>query len=212
MPEMKEYAFTCAQCGKKQMVSVPESINAQSDAAEKQRLMDGTLFEFTCSCGHRQKIDFPVLYHDPDKKVMMYHVRPEAVAQTEGMFHALRSNPGFAAIGYRCRIVIDQEALREKALLFDLGLDDRIMEIIKLTFRLYMRRKYPDKHASGVSFFMAGGKQRLRLNDTFIESEIEPGLYDQLLAQYAGQLETQERDSLMIGFDWAVLFLGYDKA
>ena len=44
MPEMKKYSFTCPHCGKANLISLPESINAQADPAEKQRLLEGSLF------------------------------------------------------------------------------------------------------------------------------------------------------------------------
>lgn len=201
----------CPQCGRTFEAAAPESINTGVHPREAKGLMEGTLFTAQCSCGAQVAIDFPVLYHDPARKLMVYYVRPEEVARTEALFASLRKDQGFAASGYALRVVTGQEMLREKAMIFSAGMDDRVMEVIKLTYILYMRRKFPKEHIVGALFVQEGEKYLLQaVGTTPVESEISREFYDQLHAQYAPRLQTE--DSARVDFDWAVHFLGYDKA
>ena len=211
MSEYRKMAAVCPQCGKECAVQAPESVNMSVNPEDGQRLLDGTLFEAACACGAKFSVDFPLLYHDPEKKIMLYYVKPEEVARTEALFSALRMNPDFAGKHYALRVVTDQETLREKAMIFAAGMDDRVMEIIKLTYILYMRRKYPKEHIIGALFEQAGEKYMLQtVGSVPVESEITREFYEQLRVQYAPRLEKE--DSARVDFDWAVRFLGYDKA
>lgn len=211
MSDNRKINAVCPQCGKQFEAAVPESVNASVNPEDKQKLLDGTLFEAVCPCGAKMNIDAPVLYHDPAKKVMIYYVKPEEVVRTEAMFAALKKDPGFAAAGYALRVVTDPETLREKAMISEAGMDDRVMEIIKLTYILYMRRKYPKERIVGALFVSERGKYMLQaVGSVPVESEISREFYDQLHAQYAPSLAKE--DSARVDFDWAVHFLGYDKA
>jgi len=211
MSDYRKITAICPQCGKEIGVSAPESINMSVNPQDGQKLIDGTLFEAACSCGAKISIDFPVLYHDPEKRIMIYYVKPEAVARTEAMFSALRMNPDFGQKGYQLRVATDQETLREKAMIFSAGMDDRVMEVIKLTYILYMRRKYPKERIIGALFVSEGEKYMLQtVGSVPVESEISREFYDQLHAQYAPRLANES--SARVDFDWAVHFLGYDKA
>lgn len=46
--------------------------------------------------------------------------------------------------GYRKRIVTNQNALREKAIIFENELDDRVVELIKLLYLLDVQDKFPE--------------------------------------------------------------------
>lgn len=212
MSIFREIEVDCPKCGRTCRGSVPESVNTRESPQERRRLLDGALFQIKCECGRTLAVDFPVLYHDPVGRVMIYYARGEEALQTERMFAGLKRDPAFAAQGYVCRVTTDQEALREKAMIFDAGMDDRVMEIIKLTYVLYMRRKRPNERIAGALFVCEEGRELLRtVGGASIESELSRELYDQMYEQYKPRLEREEGDRLRVDFDWAVHFLGYDR-
>ena len=59
----------CPQCGKKQDITVWQSINVSLQKGAKQQILDGNFFTHTCECGNRIPLVYPCLYHDMEKKI-----------------------------------------------------------------------------------------------------------------------------------------------
>lgn len=53
----RKEAVTCPHCGKETDIIIWESLNADLNPKEKQQLLDGTLFRFTCDCGYTAGVD-----------------------------------------------------------------------------------------------------------------------------------------------------------
>ena len=52
--------ITCPKCGESHEVLVWKSLNAELNPKEKQQLLDGTFFKFTCNCGYTADIIAPL--------------------------------------------------------------------------------------------------------------------------------------------------------
>ena len=60
----------CPECGKENEFIVWQSLNGDLDPEAKQKLLDGTLFQFKCSgCGYESNVSYPTLYHDTARRV-----------------------------------------------------------------------------------------------------------------------------------------------
>lgn len=128
--------LNCPACGRAHQFGAWQSINVKLDPQEKPRLLDGSLTRFTCEgCGHTADVVYPLLYHDMDKRLMVW-LLPEGGGEDPGD----KSDPDGLPLAmsktlgadYTFRKVASHNELREKIYVFDAGLDDRVVEVVKL--------------------------------------------------------------------------------
>jgi hypothetical protein len=130
MSASSEISVTCDVCGTTQTVTTWDAVNATVNPDLKARLLDGELNKFVCgTCGWSTGIVYPMLYHDMPSRLMVWlqpsSANPEKVSLPMGSFIA----------EYTLRLVDSRNDLVEKVLLLDEGLDDRVMEFLKLSLR-----------------------------------------------------------------------------
>lgn len=119
---------TCPGCGRDHDVRLVQSINAGSDAAEKQRLLAGELNVLACECGRRTQLEASVLYADPEHEAL---VRVVPGGDETAMSKAAIQFRAAGAIGIQ-RLVPSMNALVEKVKILDAGLADWAVEMIKV--------------------------------------------------------------------------------
>ena len=147
---------TCTKCNKIQKVKVWDSINVNLDAEQKENIMSGKLFQFICDeCGFTTRVEYPCLYHDMDKNLMIYCI-PNFSGDTkilDKMLNKLKSDSLENSMkNYEFRVVKDTNKLAEKIKIFDEELDDRVIEIIKIINRSFFLKKYPEKEIEEILF------------------------------------------------------------
>lgn len=147
MSRFAAITLPCA-CGHGQPARVAESINVTRTPAARAEILAGTLHCFECAqCGAALVHRGPWLYTDVDRRQMISVRLPEeaddwagweVVAERAFWKQYPRGGESWRADAddYRLRLVFGQWALREKLLLWDAGLDDAMVEIIKLDLRL----------------------------------------------------------------------------
>ena len=126
------FQLKCPNCGKAFEVEAVAAINTERDPELKERLLSGELFLRECPhCGARTLAKFPLLYHDPAEKLMIW--LSDGSADTEARMQAAVTGNDFE--GYTGRIVDTPGALIEKVKIFDAGLDDLSLEMAKFVTR-----------------------------------------------------------------------------
>lgn len=126
------FQLKCPNCGKAFEVEAVAAINTERDPELKERLLSGELFIRECPhCGARTLAKFPLLYHDPAEKLMIW--LSDGSADTEARMQAAVTGNDFE--GYTGRIVDTPGALIEKVKIFDAGLDDISLEMAKFVTR-----------------------------------------------------------------------------
>ena len=124
--------LNCPRCGAAFEVEAVAAINTERDPELKERLLNGELFIRECPhCGARTLAKFPLLYHDPAEKLMIW--LSDGSADTEARMQAAVTGNDFE--GYTGRIVDTPGALIEKVKIFDAGLDDISLEMAKFVTR-----------------------------------------------------------------------------
>ena len=124
--------LSCPHCGNAFEADAVAAINTERDPELKEKLMSGALFIRECPyCGGRTLARFPLLYHDPAEKVMIW--LSDGSADTEARMKAAVSGNEFE--GYTGRIVDTPGALIEKVKIFDAGLEDTTLEMAKFVTR-----------------------------------------------------------------------------
>lgn len=125
MPITTPVHVRCPSCSAEHDVEVVQSINARTDAEQKQRLLAGELNVLACACGKRTILAATVLYHDPDAD---YYCR----VCTDGDVAAAAEAFVEAGVTGTKRIVPSLNALVEKVKILDAKLDDAAIEVLKV--------------------------------------------------------------------------------
>lgn len=119
----------CPDCGVVSKVTIWASANVTLDPQAKTELLEGRLNTFTCPCGEKHVLPVTFMYHDMDRGyaiVLTYRDEPADLAGLIATLQAARFP------GYRLRVVTSRNELVEKIHAFDDGVDDRILEIVKI--------------------------------------------------------------------------------
>lgn len=128
----------CPKCGQMSAVTVWSSITAREDPDLKEDLLRGRINIFRCpSCTQTGLMPSPLLYHDEDGRLLV-SFSPCADRETaRRLFENVKKSSEESGElkkfeGYNLRFVTDFNELLEKILIFDNGLNDKAVEIIKL--------------------------------------------------------------------------------
>ncbi len=116
----------CPACGSESEAALVQSINAQTQAADKRRLLAGELNVLACACGKRTPLAATLVFHDPFADFYAQVVPAgRELAKAEAAFRAA------GVVGTR-RIVRTQNELIEKIKIADAGLADWAVEMAKV--------------------------------------------------------------------------------
>lgn len=133
--EADPVTIPCPGCGSEFEHHAWTLVNARRDPELAARLMEGTLFEFTCPhCGYTASLVQPCLYLDPERRACVYLVVDEQMAQgIARMFDDLAASDGpTGGPDVTRRIVFDRHDLRGRAIALEHKLDDRAIELLKV--------------------------------------------------------------------------------
>lgn len=122
----------CSKCSKAFEAGETHSIDTSRNPELKAAVMDGSLFVHKCPyCGKDNLTPEPVLYHDPDRKILIAYT------------NAPLSSDGLE--GYTCRRVASVGDLIEKVKIFESELDDIAVELAKFITCQEMKKDVPLK-------------------------------------------------------------------
>lgn len=166
----------CPHCGKAVETRMWTSICAEISPDLRQKILDETLFDWKCpACGQELQLVYPCLYHDKGRRFMVYIAPGE---ESRRSVDGVTEFPQLAQV--RKRTVTSLPELKEKILIFEAGLDDQAVELVKLAlcdvlWNKYHRRTsacffcYSDKTADrlGFSVFLEGDAQPIRQRTKF---------------------------------------------
>ena len=78
MTNTKTVHVTCPSCHAQGEFTVYKSINTKESPALKEKVRDGSLFQFACpACGAKTTVDYPFLYHQPEDHYMINYGKLE---------------------------------------------------------------------------------------------------------------------------------------
>ncbi|MCQ2497226.1 MAG: CpXC domain-containing protein [Lachnospiraceae bacterium] len=129
-----ERTIKCPKCGKEFKVNVWNSINLSENPELKEKVLSGEVFQATCDeCKEVAFLEYNMLYHDDENDMMLHLVSGELTdQQVIDSYIKATDVLKIAREEYIMRITKSPEQLREKVYIFDQGLDDRAIEIMKL--------------------------------------------------------------------------------
>lgn len=204
----RKTTITCPHCNTQSEFILWGSLNADLDPDAQQQLLDGSLFRFRChNCGHEGYVNYSTLYHDMTNCVMVCYTTPDAIDNAIATFQDLINNNSAMSQNYRYRIVTSQNCLREKALIFKCGLDDRVIEVAKVLLLAHADQQHPDAVFSEVFFNESDGKFFFEfIGDQYMRAEVPRSFYDNLSESLSDKLPPE--NTFLVDFAWAKSFIG----
>ena len=211
MSKFRIEPMVCPQCNQGDTLRLWEEINSKEDVTAKSRLLDGSLFEYRCKkCGYATGVAYNCIYKDDEKHFMVYFA---ADGDEEGMKTAMdkveedANKMSVAGIKYNVkrRIVNDPNSMREKVIIFEAGLDDRIIELMKLFYVSAVRENRPEVEIVGCFFCVVDGKWRLEMltaDDGAFALEVQKDVYGAFEEEYKELL--RENETYFVNAQYAV--------
>ena len=208
MSSMRRVAVECPACNKKYDIEIWETLNATLDRGLKEKLFSGKFFSEVCpNCGEENNVNYPLLYHDMKQNVMIKLVLDKRQAEWKPK-SILGSFPWFetALDGYRFRVVTSPNALREKAMIFDRALDDRIVEIIKCFYWAEFNKENPNVDLFDIFLFNNGSSYILEFMTDDNKSytvNFDMEMYELINKEALTAIDYESEGCCLIGQEWA---------
>lgn len=207
--------IACPKCGKENEFTVWDSVNVQIDPDMKKQIMSGDAFLFKCpECGNEAHIFYTMLYHDMNKKLMIY-LLPDDKEQIEaaaGFINETNTSGAELGIpklteGYSYRIVTSPTELQERICIFDSGYDDRVIEIMKVLYLSSMAEQTPDKKVDDILFDInAKGEGRIVFigdGAAFSSAPVNKEIYEDVKNTFAEKIKAFPAEYYIYDFVWA---------
>ena len=150
-----EEMVKCSKCGHEDGFVIWQSLYATLNPEAKADMMESCLFEHKCpKCGHVDSYTYDLLYHDMESMFMIQLCEAEdRVADYVAMFDDFsKKTDDLIKMDdeYKLRLVDSRNNLREKVYIFDQGLDDRVIEIMKLFIRFDISKENPEHEVDDI--------------------------------------------------------------
>lgn len=164
MSTARQLTVTCPHCKGKLSCTAFESINTELDATLAHQVLTGDPFTVHCPhCSRPVTPNYPTLWHDMKHHAMIqYTASDDEDVIDEHIKSAQEAFEHFRKMGItvktELRIVTDRVEFREKAMIFNEGLDDRVIEMMKLIILSTLDRQ-KDEMPAELHFFVSN-KQR----------------------------------------------------
>ncbi|MFZ2956938.1 MAG: CpXC domain-containing protein [Candidatus Ozemobacteraceae bacterium] len=131
-------SITCPKCSHEQKFTLYPSINVSLEPKLKEKILDGSFCMFSCKkCSFEGQIAYDTLYHDMKQKIFIYFNNTEKKMTVRSLEKLMKQTRKMAQISsepdnYLIRLVHSKNDLIEKILLFDEGLNDKVIELLKV--------------------------------------------------------------------------------
>jgi len=150
---MRIAEINCPSCGAPCEFAMHTSIDVSNDSSLKVRVLDGSLFRSTGSiCSHVAEVEHPAIYRDDRRRILIWLFPINKGAVKPDVLAPMMSDIDIHA--YQRRRVGSLNELIEKILLFDDGLDDLVIELVKRD----LRSQIPSSDRSIAIFYRGRGR------------------------------------------------------
>lgn len=204
-------SIKCPKCGHLQEMNIWSSITCDDSPDLKQDLLRANINIFRCDdCEQAALVPTPLLYHDKSKKLLISFTPSNDKSEKFRLFEEIKrtskeSDELKDYEDYNLRFVTVYDELLEKILIFDNGLHDKVIEVLKVL----ILSQEPDKadNRSAVFGKIDGDSLEFLIKDTkemqFYTSKIPMESYNVIKEQL--RLSGVKYRS----FDWEIIDIDY---
>lgn len=208
MAQDYEATIACGSCGKDYPVPIHQSVSVQRNPELREALLRGDFFKTVCpECGFEGDLDYPVTYSDMERRFIIQYCPneenlEEAKFAMRGQIEALGET--FPIDGFKFRIVTSQNKFREKVMIFEDGLDDRVVEMLKALVMYQMVAQEPDAGISDVFYYSDENVRRIEgVGEIGMAMDFTDELYESGLDDFPFSIDTVN-DALVVDDLWAL--------
>ena len=143
----------CPKCKTEQNTKVWEEIDVKSSPKAKAQILEGHFFEYECKkCGHKMYMTYNCIYHDFDNGVVLWLIPEINGNMNKELDDIIERNmekmEQKALEECTCdkklfRLVSTPNQLREKLIIAENNMDDRIVEIMKKIYIANLHNFFP---------------------------------------------------------------------
>lgn len=216
-------SITCEECGHTQQFVIWETLNGDLNPDAKQLLLDGSLFNYKCEhCGYEANIIYNILYHDMSQNAMVFFVEDDNVDVAKEQIELARQatiklnepiTSNLKIPNTRHRIVTSQNRLREKAIIFNAGLDDRVVEIVKLLCWVEIRKQFQDVRDDELYFLIKDDNYMVVAPSKGISCNVPKEMYKNAKRQFGTLLNLIGDNEYIVNNNFAgMLFMIFNDA
>ena len=215
MSRIQTTETVCPSCKEEFPFTMWEALNSSIHPEAAADLMQGKLFRLTCPhCQKEHTFAYPLLYTDMDSAVMIQLVADDQGADDfielvsrlpdESLYFSPTS-----VDNYRYRIVIDPNELTEKANIFRLGLDDRVIELCKYMACAGVANSYPNVTIQRVLLSVEPPREILLFLEggSIIKLPLPADMYSDVKNRFSYAIEAFSEGQYTIDQDWAMKVL-----
>ena len=180
----------CPNCAAAVRTEMWPGVCTQEHPELRERLLGETFFDWTCpGCGYTARFEYPCLYHDRERKFMVYL----APGGSGDEFRPVDVGSRFPQLaGVKKRVVSSPAALKEKILIFEAGLDDFAVELVKFALADMLTQKDGKKPVQG--YFCEADEESNRIAFSFFtEGEDAPLMRKTSMDAYRKSLEIAQK-------------------
>ena len=215
MAEVLRKFVACPKCGRTSVTDITLRGNTREDPTLREDIFSEKLFRWKCSlCGYGGMYRHPLLYDDIDRGFMVYYI---PLVERRVLVDAALEKEYAALKGIARRVVPTVNAMMEKITLFELGLDDRAVELTKFAAADVVAKdtghavsegyfSSVDAETSVITFqFFIGADKRPFFQSTSLENyERSAAIVEKYFLE-----EKQQPGFFQIGREWARTALAY---
>ncbi|MCQ2492083.1 MAG: CpXC domain-containing protein [Lachnospiraceae bacterium] len=146
----------CISCGEESGFKFYDMIDPMFSKETKDKVLSGEIFTFTCPhCGAKRRITYDTIYQEIGKGWYFHLVTSEdAYVQAINVYADRDAHSGTVLASEIVRIVLSQNQLSETIRIFDEGLDDRVVEIIKAYYLSEIQKQMPQLQIAESLFYV----------------------------------------------------------
>lgn len=202
MTTWKMEEMACPRCGKKHNIKKYEIINALEKPDIKQDILQNRIFYFQCDeCKLMAPLTYPSFYLDSKKKLMIL-LAPVIENEEKELMNQWKKEKGF-----RKRWVDNINDLKEKIMIAENHLDDRVIELVKVEYLRQLEKEMKDDTLMNILFDYSGNEYCFVV---FFEKKgtgkipMSLDFYRQTESRYVRQLTARSGDDFeKIDVEWA---------
>ncbi|UUX32799.1 CpXC domain-containing protein [Fundicoccus culcitae] len=204
--------LTCPVCNHQSTRQVNAAINAKTHPHLKQELLEGKTFLYECEqCGAQRVINFQMLYHDPDQRLLIY-LAPGYVnnkEQTLEILDDLKNRQPVSLDNYHLRIVLSGAELLEKIQIFDQHFNDYEVELVKLLTDGIFSKEKSGETVKARYFYMDPKSKSAKIMYTTDSQQLLVDFHQSLLDfvknKFKKELQQPQRGEFqLVNYTWAI--------
>jgi hypothetical protein len=193
---------TCPACHHHQEFTVWDFMDVTDEPERKQQVLTGALMRMTCTqCATETDVIHPLLYHDTEFRLLLWLIPGDGLPGDHE--HKIEEIDATLAATHQFRLARTANELKEKIVIAEAGLDDRVVELFKAVIR-----KDPETEIQAGDRVLFAGLEREDEENVLVfavlrgKDRFEFPVQFEVFAQFADQAEAMAESLFSDGGPW----------